>query len=281
MRYLLFGFLLLIGFNILTWNTIAVHLVNADVLILRFLDVGQGDSQLVELPEGGRVLIDGGPDKETSFQLDKVLPRTNRYIDLVVLTHAEKDHLGGLGDVISRHQVGAFLWNGEGAESELWSELTKVLSERNVPTIRLGEGDKITQGQSTIRIVSPDGESLGNSNKNEGSLVMILESQKIKTLYTGDIGIETENKLVNQNDLDADILKVAHHGSRFSTSIGFLEEVSPAIAIIEVGDNNYGHPHPTTLQKLEMTGVSTYRTDINGMVSLLIQNGRIGVQTEK
>ncbi len=271
----------MIGFNILTWNTIAAHILDADILKLHFLDVGQGDSQLVKLPEGGTVLIDGGPDKETSFRLDKILPRTNRYIDLVVLTHTEKDHLGGLGDVISRYRVGVFLWNGEDAESESWSELTKILSERNVPTIRLGEGDKITQGRSTVRIISPDEESLGSPNKNEQSLVLMLESQETRTLYTGDIGIETENKLVGQNDLDADILKVAHHGSKFSTSIGFLEEVSPAIAIIEVGGNNYGHPHPTTLQKLEMAGASTYRTDMNGMVSLLIQNGRIGVRTEK
>jgi len=281
MRYLSLSFLLLIGFNIFIWDAVAVRIANTGVLRLHFLDVGQGDSQLVELSEGSKILIDGGLGKGTSFKLDEVLSQTDRYIDLVILTHAEKDHLGGLGDVMSRYQTGAFIWSGRDVAGSAWSELKGVLSKHGTPTIQLGDGDRIIQGESVINVISPDGESFHNQNNNERSLVLTLESQGIKALYTGDIGVKTENKLIEENDLDVDILKVAHHGSKFSTGIEFLEEATPAIAVIEVGNNNYGHPYPTTLQKLRMAGASVYRTDENGTISLLIKDGIIGVKTER
>jgi competence protein ComEC len=281
MRYLSLSFLLLIGFNIFTWNAIAVRIINADILELHFLDVGQGDSQLIKLPGGSKILIDGGPDKEISFKLDKILPQTDRYIDFIILTHTEKDHLGGLADVVSRYQIGAFLWNGKDKTDDAWSELKSTLSKHNVPTLQLSDGDKITQNENVISVVSPNDKVLNNPNNNERSLVLMLESQGIKALYAGDIGVGTESKLIKENELDADILKVAHHGSKFSTGIEFLGEVTPAIAVIEVGDNSYGHPHPTTLQKLRMAGVSVYRTDEVGTISLLIKDGIIGVKTER
>ncbi|MDD5710522.1 MAG: MBL fold metallo-hydrolase [Candidatus Colwellbacteria bacterium] len=280
MRYLSFSFSLLIGLNIVIWGTIAVHMASAD-LCLYFLDVGQGDSQLIDLPEGGKILIDGGPGKETSFRLSRVLPWSDKYIDLVLLTHAEKDHLGGLGDVIARHQVGAFLWSGQDAVTEDWAELRNILFERSIPLVQVGKGDRIIQGDSVLSVISPDPELPENPSSNERSLVLILESEDAAVLYTADISTEIENKLTAENDVNVDILKVAHHGSRFSTSPAFLEEASPAVAVIEVGDNNYDHPHRTTLQKLAMAGASIYRTDINGTISLLIRDGKIGVKVER
>lgn len=274
-------FSLLVGFNILVWGTIAVHLSGTAWLRLYFFDVGQGDSQLISLPEGGKILIDSGPGKEASFQLAKALQPIDRYVDLVVLTHAEKDHLGGLKDILSRHRIGVFLWNGDNAESDIWLELKNTLAKENIPAVQIGTGDRIIQGESTVYIVSPDKTFLDSPDKNERSLVILLASEGIKALFTGDIGMETERTLLDKYDLDADILKVAHHGSRFSTSAEFLDEVSPAVAVIEVGENTYGHPHPATLQRLAMAGVSPYRTDTHGTVSLSIQTGKIGVRTER
>ena len=281
MKYWSSAFLLLIGSNLFVWSAIVLDLSDTAWLKLYFLDVGQGDSELIDLPEGGRILIDGGPGKEASFQLAKVLRPTDRYIDLVVLTHAEKDHLGGLKDILARHKVGAFLWNGADAESDAWTELKNVLAGKNVPAVQVKAGDSITQGSSVIQIISPDEAPSDSAGKNEQSLVILLASESIRALYPGDIGIATERILLDTNELDADILKIAHHGSRFSTGVEFLDEVSPAIAVIEVGKNNYGHPHPVTLQKLAALGISPYRTDIHGTVSLLIQDGKIGVRTEK
>ena len=274
-------FSLLIGSNVLVWGTVAIYLLDTAWLRLCFFDVGQGDSQLISLPEGGKILIDGGPGKEVSFQLAKALRPADRYIDLVVLTHAEKDHLGGLKDVLLRYRVGAFLWNGADAGSDSWLELRNVLAEKNIPIVQVGASDRIIQGESIVSIVSPDKTLLANPNKNERSLVMLLASEGIKALFTGDISMETEGTLLDKYDLNADILKIAHHGSRFSTSAEFLNEVSPAVAVIEVGENTYGHPHPAILQRLTTVGVNPYRTDTHGTVVLLVQDGKIGVKTEK
>ncbi|MFH1694654.1 MAG: hypothetical protein ABH880_02790, partial [Patescibacteria group bacterium] len=118
------------------------------------------------------------------------------------------------------------------------------------------------------------------SNANEGSLVLKLKSEDVSALFTGDISIETENKILEGQDLDVDVLKVAHHGSKYSTGANFLGEVTPAIAVIEVGNNSYGHPTAIVLQKLQMIGASVYRTDKNGRVKLLVRDGKIGVMTE-
>jgi len=277
MKYLSLIFLVLIGFNIFVWH----HVVTGgqDNLDIYFLDVGQGDSQLIILPGDIKVLVDGGPDKGVLFELAEVIPRTDRYIDLVMMTHAQLDHFGGLYDVIDRYQVGAFVSPSREGESEAWNDFVRLLEEKEIPVIFVGAGDLITYKDSSFTVFSPNKEFLNNKEINESSLVLGLNSEGAKTLFTGDIGFEAENFLVDTYDINTDILKVAHHGSRFSTRLNFLAEATPEISVIEVGKNRFGHPTEAALSRLKSIGSSIYRTDKDGTVHLEINDGVVGVST--
>jgi competence protein ComEC len=278
MRYLLLIFLVLIGFNIFVWH--GVFASSDSDLDIYFLDVGQGDSELVILPGGVRVLIDGGPDKEVLFELSEILPQTNKYIDLVVITHPETDHFGGLYDVIERYGVGAVIASGREGTSDAWSQFVNLLGEKDVPIILVSAGDLIGYKESSFAVLSPTSDFLNDKEVNESSIVLGLQSEDAKSLFTGDIGFGVENYLVDTYDIDADILKVAHHGSRFSTGQKFLSEVTPRISVIEVGKNSFGHPTQAALNRLMQSGSSIYRTDQNGTVHIKADEGVVGVFVE-
>jgi len=275
MKYSSLIFLALIGFNIFVWSSVVSG--GQEDLDLYFLEVGQGDSELVVLPGDVRLLVDGGPDKAVLFELSEVLPRTDRYIDLVAMTHAQLDHFGGLYDVVDRYKVGAFITTGREGSSEAWDDFLALLNEKEIPVVFVGAGDEIKYKESTIRVLSPNKDFLTNPEINESSLVFMIEGEDSKTLLTGDIGFETENYLVDTYDIDADILKVAHHGSRFSTGLNFLREVTPEVSVIGVGNNRFGHPTEAALSRLRSIGSSIYRTDEDGTVHFTINNGIVGV----
>ena len=280
MKYSSLIFLVLIGFNIFIWYYVVsgAH----DDLNIYFLDVGQGDSELVVLPGDIKVLIDGGPGKGVLFELSEVLPKTDKYIDLIVMTHAQLDHFGGLYDVVNRYKVGAFVTTGRDGESEAWNDFAKLLKEKEIPVILVGAGDVVKYKDSIFLVLSPNEEFLNNKEINESSLILKLESEGASALFTGDMGFETENFLVDSYDMDIDILKVPHHGSRFSSGLKFLAEAMPRISVIEVGSNNrFGHPTEAVLSRLKSVGSSIYRTDKNGTVHLEINDGIVSIIAEK
>lgn len=275
MKYSLLIFLVLIGFNVFVWQSVAGGERNG--LDIYFLNVGQGDSQFIKLPDGVDILIDGGPNKSVLFELAKVIPKTDKYIDLVILTHPQLDHFGGLYDVINRYKIGAFVFSGRDGEGEAWNEFREMLGAKGVNIVEVGAGDLIRYKEDSLLILSPNDEFFVKEEINESSLVALLASENSKTLFTGDIGFETENYLVEKYDLDVDVLKVPHHGSRFSSGIKFLEEVTPRVSVIGVGDNNYGHPTEAALTRLKTIGSSIYRTDKNGTVRVEIKDGILTV----
>ena len=246
-----------------------------DDLKIYFLDVGQGDSALVILPGGAKVLIDGGPPNGKFLEnLSKILPPTERYIDLVMLSHAQLDHFGGLIEVLKRYRVGAFLDNGRPGEIKVYSDLAGAIKENSIQHIVLGAEDKIHYQNSHINILSPDVEFLKSKELNDTAIVAELLSNNAKILFTGDIGFDVEQALVKNYSLSADILKVAHHGSKYSSSASFLDAVRPKIAAIGVGKNSYGHPTKETLSRLASIGGKIYRTDKDGTIEILIGGGR-------
>ena len=283
MRYWSLSFLLLAGFNLFIWYEVVFGGV-AD-LNLYFLNVGQGDSELIELPGGVQILIDGGPDKSVLFELAKVMPSNDRYLDLVVMTHAQTDHFAGFAHVLDRYKIGAFIVTGREGESKTWENFRDLLEEKQIPVILVEAGDKITYRENLLEVLSPDQELLVDKEINESSVILKLESQSIKALFTGDAGFKTENHLLNLTKfnfvrLDVDVLKVAHHGSKYSTGANFLAATTPLISIIEVGKNNYGHPTEATLSRLKSFGNAIYRTDENGTVRLVVRDGKIAVYPE-
>ena len=249
-----------------------------DSLEVYFLDVGQGDSEFIDLAGGVQVLIDGGPPNGKAVQaLGRIMPFSDRYIDLIIMTHAQLDHFGGLIDVLDTYEVGAFLWNGVEGTTSAFQGLKDVIESRNIPVIVLGAGDRIKYGDNYFKILSPNKSLLGAKNLNDTSIVTQLISGEIKILFTGDISQKTENKLSNTYDLTSNILKVSHHGSKYSSSPNFLSAVHPALAIIQVGKNSYGHPTAETLGRLAVVGAKIFRTDSDGTVRLVINEGVIKI----
>ena len=267
-RYLYLTLLCLVILDALIWRLVLFP-ERHDDLELYFLDVGQGDSQLI-LSDGVKVLIDGGqPNGKVLNALGKVLSVTERYIDLVIMSHPQLDHYGGLIDVAKNYEVGAFIGNGKKGEYAAYFELEKILKEKNIPMVALGEGDRIKYREAIFNVLNPSTKKLKDKELNETSLVIMLKKGGLKSLYTGDIGAKTEQELAKKYDLDAHILKISHHGSRFSSDLVFLKEVSPAMAAIGVGKNSYGHPTPQTLARLASIGSAVARTDKEGTIKVI------------
>ena len=244
--------------------------------------MGKGDSQLVNLTGGVQILIDGGqPNSEVLSELAKVLPANDSYIDLIVMTHPQLDHFGGLIDVLKKYEVGVFLSTGRKGEIDAYSELIKVLKARDVPYIIGEAGDVIRHEDASFSVLSPKPQNLLSKELNDTSLVMLLESRGLKALYTGDIGFSVEKQLVKERDLQAQILKVPHHGSRFSSSEEFLNEVKPQIAVIGVGKNSYGHPTSVALDRLQNSGSQVFTTEKNGTIKLVLQGEKVLILAEK
>jgi len=273
----------LFAFDAFLWWQIVFGAPFKDRSDIYFLNVGQGDSELLVLPGNIKVLIDGGPNKNVIYELEKVLKPTDRYIDLVILTHSEADHLTGLIDVFKRHRVGVFIFNGRLATSAAFEELTRIISQRKIPIVILSEGDKIAHLKDKIIVIAPDKNNLKASKLNDTSLVLKLESQGLSVLFTGDIGNKIEKSLLGKyaSDLNVDILKVAHHGSKYSSSPEFLKIAAPKLAIIEVGKNSYGHPTAEVLNRLASIGSQVFRTDLNGTLKLILKEGKIYAFAQK
>lgn len=244
-----------------------------------FLDVGQGDAQLAVLPKSGggvvKILNDAGTGSQVVGKISEALgPYDNKYIDLLIMSHAHFDHYGGFKNVLEYYDVGAFIYNGLDAddnEGELFFEIKRTLEEKEIPIIVLGEKDKIKYLDNEIEILSPDESFLNFNNLDEASIVFVLEANGRKVLFTGDAGFVVEDALIEKGyDLSADVFKVGHHGSRFSTGANFVSAVSPAISVIGVGKNNYGHPAPPILELLELAGSRTYKTKEHGTVKIIL-----------
>jgi len=279
-NHLILFLIFLVVFDFLVWKSIILNKPNSDTE-LYFLDVGQGDSELVILPGGVKILIDAGPNNKIVSELESVLRSTDRYIDLLVLSHPETDHFNGFIDVLKRYQVGAFIYNGRAGAAQSWKELAKIVEENKVPVFVLGQGDKIKNQDDFFEILLPNADFLRSKELNDTSLIMKLinndEQNQIKILFTGDIGEKNEKYLINNFDIRADILKVGHHGSKYSSGDYFLKAVNPKISAIEVGKNSYGHPTKEVLERLASVGSQIFRTDQNSIIKLAIKGNEINI----
>ena len=279
-NHLILFLIFLVVFDFLVWKSIILNKPNSDTE-LYFLDVGQGDSELVILPGGVKILIDAGPNNKIVSELESVLRSTDRYIDLLVLSHPETDHFNGFIDVLKRYQVGAFIYNGRAGSAQSWKELAKIVEENKIPVFVLGQRDKIKNQDDFFEILSPNADFLRSKKLNDTSLVVKFvnndKQTQIKALFTGDIGEKNEKYLADNFDIKADILKVGHHGSKYSSSDYFLKAVSPKISAIEVGKNSYGHPTKEVLDRLALVGSRIFRTDQNSIVKLSVKGNEINI----
>lgn len=229
-----------------------------------FIDVGQGDCTLIRSGDTS-ILVDCGT-YESGGKLCEYLQNLGiKSIDYLIGTHPHEDHLGGSSAVLRMFNVKNVFLNGEMSSSYFFERMVDVLEAKNITPYIPDIGKTYTSGPFEFEFLSPETD-FGDENHN--SLVVMVKYKDINTLITGDIERPVESYLVNHNkDLSADILKVAHHGSRNGSSSEFLREVNPTIAVIQCGkDNSYGHPHYEALKRFENTRAKVLRTDENGTI---------------
>lgn len=245
-----------------------------------FLDMGQGDAILIKTPGGQNILIDGGPDKTVAKRLGENLPWWDKQIDLMVLTHPHDDHVTGLTEVLKRYQVKRILYTGVTHTAPNYLAWLKTVQDKKAPLTIIDKEQTIDLGKNVkLEILYPDESLLGKTfdDLNQSSIVAQLIYGQNKFLLTGDAGLAVEKILLaNGADLSADVLKVGHHGSEYSTSQEFLDKVKPRIAVIEVGkDNSFGHPNLRIIKRLERVGAGIFRTDEKGTVKIESDGTRV------
>ncbi len=258
-------------------------------LHVHFFDVGQGDSALIVTPNGRQALVDGGPDSEGAVRsLSRALPFWDRTLDLVVMTHVDADHVGGLPAVLERYQVGAALVGAPDPSAPLYPRWADGLARGGVPVIPLSAGRRLLLDRDVeIHVLNPPAQALraASSDRNNDSLAFRLDYGDISFLFTADIEKEAERRMLrNGGALAVDVLKVAHHGSRTSSIAPFIREAQPSLAVISAGaDNRYGHPHPDVISRLEQAigkdGI--YGTAEHGTVHFITDGANLWVETER
>ena len=269
--YILIFSLFVIGLGVFYFVRIQ-HLDNKYLKVV-FLDVGQGDAIYIEAPNGRQMLIDGGPDAKLLSSLAKVMPFADRSIDMVVETHADMDHIGGLPLLLDNYKVTSIVENGATADSKIYSSLEEKIKNNKINKIIARRGMHIILDQNKniyFDILFPDRDVSG-MDSNDGSIVGKLVYGNDSFMLTGDATMYTENLIEwneSENTLHSNVLKLGHHGSRTSSSILWLEKVNPSIAIVSAGKNNkYGHPHQELLDRLSSLHIPFLNTaDIGNII---------------
>lgn len=237
--------------------------VGDGLLTVAFLDVGQGDAIYIETPDGVQVLIDGGPDASVLRELSKVMSFWDRSINVIVATHADKDHIGGLVDVLTRYEVGQIIRTENDSDTAVSSAFVFMSAEEKSALHLARAGDSIALGASTtLQIFSP-GSDPTEWESNTSSIVAQLKYGEIEFMLTGDAPVGIEDYLADTygTALESEVLKLGHHGSKTSTAENFLEVVSPQYAVVSASvDNRYGHPHAEVIDRVESKGVEVLRT---------------------
>lgn len=233
-------------------------------LTVTFLDVGQGDSILIQTPSHRTILVDAGDGTHPVIQPALAWYGINR-LDMVFMTHFHTDHMGGIAEVLQKNRIGVCLNNG--IQNQAGQKIPAQLPQ----TFLLDHGIRLT-------ILYPFQDQLSDEDENHNSIVLLLVYKNEKILLTGDIQEEDEQKLMVRysNLLKADILKIAHHGSKTSSSEEWLDKVHPQFAVVSVGKyNSFHHPSKEILERIRKRGISVLRTDQDGAVTFVTDGKRL------
>jgi competence protein ComEC len=253
------------------------------------LDVGQGDAILIEGDRGARMLIDGGPDPDRLLlELDARIPPWDRRIDVLVLSHPHEDHAGGLPRLIQGYRIGRVFEPGMIGPGPAYHAFRAGLALQARTPELLSTGDRLRLDSIELRVLWPDRDAVpreppdGGTSINNVSIVLLGTFGSQRFLLTGDIEQEIDPILLSRGLPRIDLLKVAHHGSRTSSTAPFLDAVRPKVAIVSVGAvNPYGHPAPETLARITARGARLYRTDRNGSVEATLDGRTLAIQAER
>lgn len=256
-------------------------------LVIRAIDVGQGDSFLLTSPARKHVLIDAGPPDMSQSLVNTLVAAGVHQLDLVVATHPHADHIGGMARVLDAIPVKLFLDSGQPYSTKTYTNMLKKIQQKNIRflTAEAGQEFELDAGIK-LHVLAPRKpfitESQGSVH-NANSIVIRLTYGSFAMLLTGDSEQETERRLLaERTDLSATVLKVAHHGSKYSTTLAFLRAVQPEVAIISCGaDNEYGHPAQRTLDRLRSVVRTLHRTDLEGTITIYTDGASYHIETER
>lgn len=268
-----------------SWNQIGVALFGSPYDeqddYVRFLDVGQGDSILIS-SNGYNAIIDFGNEEEYTSSLVKKLRQYSVFtLDCVIATHYDSDHIGGGEKVIKALWVrNALLPEPDEYGSDDYENFQYALDDSGAELFTAEPGAVVKIGDFELTVI---GYYTDGKDDNDKSIIIMAEIDGVKFLFAGDAGEKIEQRLIEDGvNVDCDVFKVSHHGSKYSNSLEFLRGASPKYAVISSGkSNNYGHPHDEVLDNLEEVNAEIFRTDVSGDIIFKIQNGNIVVTTEK
>lgn len=280
-RYIVFVILvtiLMIVFAFYIREYISKNIHKDKILKVAFLNVGQGDAIYIQAPNGKQTLIDGGRDRKVISELSRVMPFGDKSIDVVIGTHPDADHIGGLYYLLKTYKVSVFFEPGATSTSNIYKSLQDTITDKKIPHMIARKGRSIIldkENNVVLEILYPDKNPIG-WDSNDASVITMLSYGNTRVLLTGDSSVEKELYLVKEDPsnpsgqvsmLKANILKLGHHGSRTSSAKEFLEKVDPDISIISAGRNNsYGHPHPEVIALLNSLGLKYLETSKEGTI---------------
>jgi len=264
---------LLLCLSVFAFSTHSAASQKDGLLKIYFFNVGQGDSIFIETPSGHQILIDGGPGGKVLSKLGGVMPFYDKNINLVVMTHPDADHASGLVEVLEKYEVENVVFSDIESEKALYLAWKELVEKEGANIIDPILGKIIDLGDGVILHIIYPSESLTGQRfdkTNNNSIVAMLDYKDLEVLLTGDIEVKGERAILIEGvDVDADILKIAHHGSKTSSMEEFLSAVSPEVAVIQVGaENRYSHPTEEVLKRLDDFGIKYYRNDLDGDIKI-------------
>ena len=270
-----------------------IHVQNHGNMIIYFIDVGQGDSTLIRTAKNKTILIDGGGSENSSFDVGEktllpyLLDRKITVLDYVVISHFDTDHCGGILYLMEHIKVKNIIISKQGKESSNYNKFKNIVLDKGIYVIFVKKGDKIKIDNETyMDVLFPSNNLISDNILNNNSIVTKICYNNFSILFTGDVEEIAENEICSQynttNKLKANILKVAHHGSKTSSTAEFIKMVKPQIALIGVGEKNkFGHPNDGVIQRLKNMNTKIYRTDKMGEIVIQINNmGEVKISSQ-
>jgi len=251
-------------------------------LIVHFIDVGEGDCILIQMPDNKNILVDTG-NLSAGYKVKKYLKSKDiSQLDCIIVTHMHPDHVGGIFNILPQFRTNIIYDNGYcPQDNEFFFELINLSRNLNIPMKILRAENKLFFGKVTLEVLSPIKPLSGDMNRD--SLVIKIAFGKISILLTGDLNIKGEKRLVQSEfHLKSDVLKVGHHGAEDANSEEFIHKVMPKIAILSVGKNNrYGFPSNKVIERFKIKEIPLYRTDFDGTIIIQTDGNVISIKEEK
>lgn len=248
-------------------------------LLMKFLDIGQGDAiLLVDSMTGARALVDGGPYSQVIYELDDSLPFWQRSLSVVVATHPDEDHISGLVEVFKRYEVGLYLWNGVERQTPAYEALNRQVGLSQAELQQPKKGQMLNVSEDLRLSWWWPGEQMNGLSVNDGSQVFLVEYGYFKALMTGDVESSILQRLSEEYGQQVDLLKVPHHGARNGLNEVILQVLQPRWSVVSAGEGNrYGHPSPEIMRLLAQQGAQVLRTDKDGAASVVIRGDGVSV----